>query len=152
MKRILITLVSIITLALASQAQDALFKKYADQEGVSVVNISKKMLSMMPNLGNVDKRVTNLASKLDGIRIINTTNKKVAEKMRKDALSYVGHNGYEEILSHKEGGQAAYILQRELNKGNYEYLVISLMPSQVAIVDITGRLTLEEIQSLSDNL
>ena len=47
MKRLFITLIATLLVAITLPAQENVFDKYADSEGISTVYISKKMFSMM---------------------------------------------------------------------------------------------------------
>ena len=132
-----------------ASAQEAIFKKYAGQEGISVVNISKSMLGLMSSKAKGDKKIKDLAAKLERIRILSCENKSLVHKVKKDAMQYVGKKGYDELMSSQEGDEQVYILQRSLGGNNYEYVVLSIEKNEVSLVNIIGHLTIDEIKSIS---
>lgn len=148
MKRIVIIALTMLVMVTAS-AQEAIFKKYAGQDGVSVVNISKSMLGLMSGVASGDKKVKDLANKLERIRILTCENHKLVGKVKKDAMQYVGKKGYEELMSSQDGGEMVYILQHPLGGNNYEYVVLSIEKNKVSVVNIIGHLTLDEIKAVS---
>ena len=148
MKRYIIIALTMLIMVTAS-AQEAIFKKYAGQEGISVVNISKSMLGLMSSKAKGNAKVKDIAGKLERIRILTCENHKLVGKVKKDAMEYVGKKGYEELMSTQDGGEQVYILQHVLGGNNYEYVVISIEKNEVSVVNIIGHLTLDEIKSIS---
>lgn len=148
MKRIIIIALTMLVMVTAS-AQEAIFKKYAGQDGVTVVNISKSMLGLMSGTAGGNKKVKDLANKLERIRILTCENHKLVGKVKKDAMEYVGKKGYEELMSTQEGGEMVYILQHPLGGDNFEYVVISIEKNEVSVVNIIGHLTLDEIKAVT---
>ena len=148
MKRYIIIALTMFIMVTAS-AQEAIFKKYAGQEGISVVNISKSMLSLMSSKAKGNKKVKDIAGKLERIRILSCENKSLVPKVKKDAMQYVGKKGYDELMSSQEGDEQVYILQRSLGGNNYEYVVLSIEKNEVSLVNIIGHLTIDEIKSIS---
>ena len=151
MKRIIIIALAMFVMVTAS-AQEAIFKKYAGHDGVSVVNISKSMLGLMSGVASGDKKVKDLANKLERIRILTCENHKLVGKVKKDAMEYVGKKGYEELMSTQEGGEMVYILQHPLGGNNYEYVVLSIEKNEVHVVNIIGHLTIDEIKAVTQQM
>jgi len=148
MKRYIIIALTMLIMVTAS-AQEAIFKKYAGQEGISVVNISKSMLSLMSSKAKGNKKIKDLGAKLERIRILSCESKSLVPKVKKDAMQYVGKKGYEEIMSTQEGGEQVYIMQHALGGNNYEYVVLSIEKDEVSLINIIGHLTIDEIKSIS---
>ena len=148
-KRTIIIALTMLVMVSAG-AQEAIFKKYAGEDGITVVNISKSMLSLIGGAARGEKKVKDLATKIDRIRILTCESKSLLPKVRKDAMEYVGKKGYEELMSSQQGkGEMVYILQHAMGGGNYEYVVISSGSTEVSVINIIGRLTLDEIQAVS---
>lgn len=149
MKRFTIfALIVAIAIAFTAQAQDAIFKKYASENGVTLVNISKNMLRLMPKLKTGNKKVKEAANKLDHIRVLSCDKKKTAGKIKKDVLNYFKKNNYEEVVSTREGKELVQILQRDLGGGKFEYVILNTTQNEINIVNITGALTLDEAREL----
>ena len=149
MKRFTIfALIVAIAIAFTAQAQDAIFKKYASEDGVTLVNISKNMLRLMPKLKTGNKKVKEAANKLDHIRVLSCDKKKTAGKIKKDVLNYFKKNNYEEVVSTREGKELVQILQRDLGGGKFEYVILNTTHNEINLVNITGALTLDEAREL----
>jgi len=149
MKRFTIfALIVAIAIAFTAQAQDAIFKKYASENGVTLVNISKNMLRLMPKLKTGNKKVKEAANKLDHIRVLSCDKKKTAGKIKKDVLNYFKKNNYEEVVSTREGKELVQILQRDLGGGKFEYVILNTTQNGINLVNITGALTLDEAREL----
>ncbi|MBQ1722919.1 MAG: DUF4252 domain-containing protein [Muribaculaceae bacterium] len=149
MKRFTIfALIVAIAIAFTAQAQDAIFKKYASEDGVTLVNISKNMLRLMPKLKTGNKKVKEAANKLDHIRVLSCDKKKTAGKIKKDVLNYFKKNNYEEVVSTREGKELVQILQRDLGGGKFEYVILNTTQNEINLVNITGALTLDEAREL----
>lgn len=142
-------LIVAIAIAFTAQAQDAIFKKYASEDGVTLVNISKNMLRLMPKLKTGNKKVKEAANKLDHIRVLSCDKKKTAGKIKKDVLNYFKKNNYEEVVSTREGKELVQILQRDLGGGKFEYVILNTTQNEINLVNITGALTLDEARELN---
>lgn len=148
MKRYIIVALAMLIMVSAG-AQEALFKRYAGEDGITVVNISKSMLGLMSGSVRGSKKIKDMTTKIDRIRILSCENRSLLPKVKKDAMDYVGKKGYEELMSSQEGKELTYILQRAMGGGKYEYVVLSIESNEVNVINIIGRLTLDEIKSVS---
>ena len=70
MKRLFITLVATLLVALTLPAQENVFEKYADTEGVTTVYISKKMFNMMKDVKSEDLNLVTLSVKINDLQIL----------------------------------------------------------------------------------
>lgn len=148
MKRIIIIAITMLVMVTAS-SQEAIFKKYAGQDGISVVNISKSMLGLMSGSASGNKKIKDMANKLERIRILTCENNKLIGKVKKDAMEYVGKKGYEELMSSQDGDEMVYILQHSLGGNNFEYVVLSIDKKEVSVINIIGHLTIDEIKAVT---
>ena len=148
MKRIIIIAITMLVMVTAS-SQEAIFKKYAGQDGISVVNISKSMLGLMSGSATGNKKIKDMANKLERIRILTCENNKLIGKVKKDAMEYVGKKGYEELMSSQDGDEMVYILQHSLGGNNFEYVVLSIDKKEVSVINIIGHLTIDEIKAVT---
>ena len=148
MKRIIIIAITMLVMVTAS-SQEAIFKKYAGQDGISVVNISKSMLGLMSGSASGNKKIKDMANKLERIRILTCENNKLIGKVKKDAMEYVGKKGYEELMSSQDGDEMVYILQHPMGGNNYEYVVLSIDKKEVSVINIIGHLTIDEIKAVT---
>ena len=147
MKRLFITLVATLLVAIAVPAQESVFDKYADSEGVSTVYISKKMFSMMKDMKSEDLNLGTLSGKISNMQILTCEDKYTAARLRKDIAYINPENGYEELLRVREEGKRVTIYAKEGKKGN-EYILIVDEPDEIVLIQLNGQLTLEELQGI----
>ena len=147
MKRLFITLVATLLVAIALPAQENVFDKYADSEGVSTVYISKKMFSMMKDMKSEDLNLGTLSGKISNMQILTCEDKDTAARLRKDIAYINPENGYEELLRVREEGERVTIYAKEGKKGN-EYILIVDEPDEIVLIQLNGQLTLEELQGI----
>lgn len=147
MKRLFITLVATLLVAITLPAQENVFDKYADSEGISTVYISKKMFSMMKDMKSEDLNLGTLSGKISNMQILTCEDKDTAARLRKDIAYINPENGYEELLRVREEGERVTIYAKEGKKEN-EYILIVDEPDEIVLIQLNGQLTLEELQGI----
>lgn len=147
MKRLFITLIATLLVAIALPAQENVFDKYADSEGVSTVYISKKMFSMMKDMKSEDLNLGTLSGKISNMQILTCEDKDTAARLRKDIAYINPENGYEELLRVREEGERVTIYAKEGKKEN-EYILTVDEPDEIVLIQLNGQLTLEELQGI----
>lgn len=147
MKRLFITLVATLLVALTLPAQENVFEKYADTEGVTTVYISKKMFNMMKDVKSEDLNLGTLSGKINDMQILTCEDKDTAAKLRKDIAYISPDNGYEELMRVREEGERITIYAKEGKKEN-EYILLVDDSEELVLIQINGQLTLEELQSV----
>ena len=147
MKRLFITLVATLLVALTLPAQENVFEKYADTEGVTTVYISKKMFNMMKDVKSEDQNLGTLSGKINDMQILTCEDKDTVAKLRKDIAYISPDNGYEELMRVREEGERITIYAKEGKKEN-EYILLVDDSEELVLIQINGQLTLEELQSV----
>lgn len=149
MKRLFITLIATLLVAIALPAQENVFEKYADREGVTTVYISKKMFGMMKDFKSEDLNLGELSGKINNLQILTCEDKNIADEVRKDIAHINPKNGYEELMRVRDEGDRVTIYVKE-DKGDNEYVLIVDEPDSLTLIQIIGQLTLEELQALAN--
>ena len=144
MKRLFITLVATLLVALTLSAQENVFEKYADTEGVTTVYISKKMFNMMKDVKSEDLNLGTLSGKINDMQILTCEDKGTVAKLRKDIAYISPDNGYEELMRVREEGERITIYAKEGKKEN-EYILLVDDSEELVLIQINGQLTLEEL-------
>ena len=147
MKRLFITLVATLLVALTLPAQENVFEKYADTEGVTTVYISKKMFNMMKDVKSEDLNLGTLSGKINDMQILTCEDKDTVAKLRKDIAYISPDNGYEAMMRVREEGERITIYAKEGKKEN-EYILLVDDSEELVLIQINGQLTLEELQSV----
>ncbi len=131
---------------------DAMFDKYSERDGFTVVSISGRMLSMFSD-SDTDA-ADNVLSKLKSVRILSVEdsllNKDLnfySELTRKLDISF-----YEELMLIKEGPNITRFLIQQKGKVITELLVITGGPAGNSLISIRGELDLKNITNLSKQM
>ena len=149
MKRLFITLVATLLVAIALPAQENVFDKYADSEGVSTVYISKKMFSMMKdsNSNTGDINIDKVAKKLTGLQILSSENPDASSLLRKETAFINPKNGYEELMRVKDEGERMFIYMKEGKETN-EYILLVDENKEFTVIILEGKLTVDEVRGI----
>jgi hypothetical protein len=157
MKKLFLS-VAFVGLVLWSQAQtnpiDAMFDKYSEKEGFTVVSISGKMLGMFADNEEANKEAGNVINRLKSIKILSvedsTLNKNLnfyTELNKKLDLSV-----YEELMLVKEGPDITRFLIRQTGSIISELLVVTGGPGGNSLISIKGDLDMKNISNLSKDI
>lgn len=147
MKRIILLLVCVCMTAM-SQAQDALFKKYSNTRGVETVFISKTMLNMMGTVEVKDKRLS--ANKIDRIQILSCERPSMVRTIKAEALAAFQRERYEEMMRMHDDDEKTIIYGKSLGHGINEFVLFETERDEIDIINIRGRITLNDIKHLAD--
>lgn len=150
MKRIYIISL-LLCCCLLSRAQQSLFDKYAEMDGVTSVYISKSMLSLIPqgqtSVNGV--QLGDISSRLDNIQILSCDEPDIITKLRKETSAISSRNGYEELMKIREDGDKTTIYYKDgKKKEKKEFILLSDQKDEFTIITIVGDLTLQEIQGI----
>ena len=124
------TIALLMLMALGANAQKDVFNKYKDMKGVSIVRVPK-------------------SERVSEIRILSCVQKSLGQKIEADAQTAYERGGYEEMMRVNKEGQRVVIYHRNLKRGKNEYAILSV-GNQVAIVNIVGHLSLDELDKVMD--
>ena len=151
MKRIYIFSLLLTLGALFCQAQQSIFDKYAEMDGVTSVYITKSMLKMFPSMSGTINGVDvgNLASKLENIQILSADDSNIIEQLRKETKYINTKNGYEELMRVRDDGDKTTIYFKERKK-NSEFILMTDEGDEFTIISIIGDLTLKDIQEMTN--
>jgi len=157
MKKLFLS-VAFVGLALLMQAQtnpiDAMFDKYSEKEGFTVVSISGKMLGMFANNKDADKEAGNVMNSLKSIKILSVED----STLNKDLNFYMELNKkidfsvYEELMLVKEGPDITRFLIRQTGSIITELLVVTGGPGGNSLISIKGDLDMKTISNLSKDI
>ena len=140
-----------MTVAQSAMAQDALFDKYEDTNGVTTIFISKTMLGMIPNVKAGNHDISKIASKLDQLRILTCEKATLIPRILDDAKKTYKSEGYEAIMRMNDEGEKMTIYQRSLKGGKNEFVLLQEDGSNLNIINVKGAITLKDIQMITGN-
>ncbi|RPD39731.1 DUF4252 domain-containing protein [Chitinophaga barathri] len=157
MKRILMIICVLCSseLALAQSSIDKFFQKYQDDESFTVINITPKMFNMFSKFSIDDpdaKKVTALASKLKGLRILIKEDTKDGQKLYREAAQFLT-GGMEELMSVRDKDTDLKFMVRENAKGNIQELVMLVGSSdEFVALTIFGDFSIAEISEIAGGM
>jgi len=157
MKKLILS-ISALCLALVVQAQinpvDAMFEKYSEKDGFTLVSISSRMLSMFASQDTENKEAENLFSRLKSIKILSVED----SLMNKDINFYtelskkLDLSVYEELMIVKEGKDITRFLIQQKGEVITELLVVTGGPGGNSLISIRGNLDLKSISNISKEM
>ena len=148
MKKILLFLLFGFTFNFAF-AQKAFFDKYDDKEGISTVYISATMLRMMGNLQAGNKDITLIAKRLDHIQVLECERPSLINSIKNAAFAYYKQAKYAVVMKTKSNGEDVTIYEKRYKNGKNEYVLLTVERDELTIVNLLGRVSLEEIQAIA---
>ena len=148
MKKILLFLLFGFTFNFAF-AQKAFFDKYDDKEGISTVYISATMLRMMGNVQAVNKDITRIAKRLDHIQVLECERPSLINSIKNAAFAYYKQAKYAIVMKTKSNGEDVTIYEKRYKNGKNEYVLLTVERDELTIVNLLGRVSLEEIQAIA---
>lgn len=147
MRRIILLLVCVCMAAMAL-AQDVLFKKYSNTRGVETVFISKAMLNMMGTVEVNDRRLS--TKKIDRIQIMSCERPSMVRTIKAEALAAFQRGRYEEMMRMHDDDEQTIIYGKSLGHGLSEFVLFETERDEINIINIRGRITLNDIKHLAD--
>ena len=148
MKKILLFLLFGITFNFAF-AQKAFFDKYDDKEGISTIYISATMLRMMGNVQAGNKDITRIAKRLDHIQVLECERPSLINSIKNAAFAYYKQAKYAVVMKTKSNGEDVTIYEKRYKNGKNEYVLLTVERDELTIVNLLGRVSLEEIQAIA---
>ena len=142
---------------LPAQAQNTIFDQFSNEKNVTYVNISKTLLSMMPE-GELDLEAMDLKSvinELDRIQILTCEeDANLASRIRKACASFK-KAPYEEMMQVKDKGETVtfYILPQAQKKIKELIMIVDDKElEEFTIIQLTGNISISNLQSLTENV
>ncbi|HPD32966.1 MAG TPA: DUF4252 domain-containing protein [Bacteroidota bacterium] len=163
--RILNTIVILIGLSLQlaySADIDKIMNKYSGQDGFTVVNIPGSSLGYVFNEMNGskernkedDKKIKEIAKDISGIKIL-TYSKEDGGKILPNAiynelLAAVNTKEYSQLMNvSKKDEKVMMLVKKDANDKVSEFLMLTYEPDEVTLIQITGKLNLNDIKDLT---
>ena len=130
-------------------AQEAIFEKYEDTNGVTTIYISKTMLGMIPNVKAGNHDIGKIAPKLDYLRILSCEKAALITSLMEDARKAYRTGGYEVIMKMNDGDEKVTIYQRTMKDGKNEFSLLTEEKDEATIINVKGAITLKDIKDLA---
>lgn len=151
-KQLIITLLCLLITQLgAAQNSKALFDKYAEQDDVTSVYVSKAMFKMMPTIETAGLSLVNMKGKVESLQIITTERMDLAPKMRND-FSQLIKKGHEELMRVRDGKTKATFYADMKDDLVKELIMLADTEEGFTIIQLLGNFTLQDIQEITKEM
>lgn len=158
MRKLILSLVLVLS-ANTFFAQQSVFDKFEDQDGVTSVVVNKKMFSLLSKMKVEDKETqqyVNLIKKLDNLRVFVTQNDKKANEMKAVAEKYIKTASLEELMKVNEKGKSVKIYVKSgTSDSQIKELVMFVEGSgneETVLMSLVGDFDLNELSVLTDKM
>lgn len=165
MKKSIVTLMTVAVLLVtqsitAQTAIDALYKKYAGQDGFTSINISPEMFNIISGFDMEDssesaQEAKEVVEQLSGLKMLvyepkeGQSNKAFLDEIR--TLSKT--KGYSEMMSVDSEDEVVKFLAKKGDNGKIsEMLMIVLDDEEAVVMSMTGNLDMKTISQISNSL
>ena len=148
---ILIALFFFILMPVKLMAQEEMFEKFNDAEGVTTVYISRTMMQMIHNVKAGKHNIGNISSKLDQLRVLTCERRQMATSIKKQFVEYYKKNQYEVIMQANESNEHSTIYHKNLKGGKAEFSLLTEDDGEINIIYVKGDVTLKDIQQITGN-
>nr|WP_319570954.1 DUF4252 domain-containing protein [uncultured Draconibacterium sp.] len=144
MKKLLLILAVVLPMAVLAQKSpvDKLFEKYANQKGMTTVNISGKLLGFAAQIETGDKDTQELLSGLNGVRILSVEDDALNEKLdfykELEADGFFKNNDFEVLMEVTEDDEIVRFLARDAGNGKISDLILVVGGDDNALISISG--------------
>jgi hypothetical protein len=107
------------------------------------------MLKMMGNVQAGNKDISRIAKRLDHIQVLECERPSLIGNIKSAALSYYNQAKYAVVMKTKSNGEDVTIYKKKYQNGKNEYVLLMVEHDEITIVNLLGRVTLEEIKSIA---
>ena len=132
---------------------DKLFDKYANQKGITTVNISGKLLGFASQLDVGDEATSNMISSLKGIRILTVEddelNKKIDFYAELEKDGFFKNNNYEPLMEVTEDNEVVRFLAKDAGNGKIADLLLVVGGDENTLISISGIIDPKDISKIT---
>jgi len=130
-------------------AQNKLFDKYADMDGVTSVYISKAMFQMMPSIEKVGVNLMNMKGKIESLQLVTTDKPDKIALMKKDFSQMVTQ--HQELMRVKDDKTRVKFYADMKGDQIKELIMLVEDEDSYTAILLTGNFTLKDIQDIADS-
>ena len=146
---LILLLISMITVPV--MAQQELFDKFADRDGVTSVYISKAMFQMMSGIETASLNLANMKGKVESLQVLATEKPELKEEIRKAFQPLIGKQ-HEELMRVKSDKTKANFYMRKKGDLIQELIMLADTGDEFAVVQLLGNFTLKDIQEITESV
>lgn len=149
MKRIIITAIAVMAVAVAMMAENPLFKACEDMADVSTTFIGK---TMMRHAGTalIGHGISSTAGKsgLDEVTVIEASTSKAATQVKNAVKKYESSRNFELIMKSKGDSELTQIHQGTSPDGKYEMLLVTEKGDKLTVVILSSSKSFDTLHGI----
>jgi hypothetical protein len=155
MKKLILILAVVLPMAVLAQKSpvDKLFDKYANQKGITTVNISGKLLGFASEIETGEEGVSEMLSGLNGIRVLSVEdselNKNIDFYKELEAEGFFKNNNFEVLMEVTEDDEVVRFLAKDAGNGKISDLLLVVGGDENALISISGVIDPEDIGKIT---
>ena len=155
MKKLFLILAVVLPMAVLAQKTpvDKLFDKYANQDGITTVNLTEQLLQLLSQFDSGDESTNNVLSGLKGIRILSIEDEELNKKI--DFYTELGkedffkNNKYEPLMEVTEDNEIIRLMAKNINAGKLTDLILVVSGDENTLIYIKGTVNLKDIGKIT---
>jgi len=158
MKKLILLIALLLPMAVPAQKTpvDKLFEKYANQKGMTTVNISGKLLGIASQIETGDDATAELLSSLNGIRVLSVEdgelNKKLDFYAELEKDGFFKNNDFEVLMEVTEDDEVVRFLAKDAGNGKISDLLLVVGGDDNALISISGLIDPASISKITKSL
>lgn len=134
-----------------TNAQDRLFKKFANNNKVTSISVSKLFLNFVPDFLSEGANMTKFINKVESAQMLYTGDEKLAKRMRKQADKFARNDDYIPMLEAKDTFLPVIYIKKD-NALIDQIILYYSNKKKFVLLKIDGNdLTAEDINSIVEN-
>lgn len=157
MKKLTLVL-SIVLLPFLAKAQvqsiDKIINKYSGQEGVTVVNISPELFTIISGMEIKELKDAEVPfDKLSAVKILSVENSDLLQgtNFYNEVTDGLNTSDYAEVMSVKDGDEDVRMWMKTEGQQIREFLLVVSSPDEGVVVYIAGDFNMKDIQGLAES-
>jgi hypothetical protein len=132
----------------AGHAQNKLFEKYAEMDGVTSIYISKAMFQMIPGIKTNGIDLAGMKGKIESLQLVTTEKQEYIPRMRNEFTQLVGKQ-HQELMRIKNDGTRVTFYSDMDGERIKDLLLVADGDSSFTVIYLVGNLTLQDIEEIS---
>ncbi|WP_302979479.1 DUF4252 domain-containing protein [Paraprevotella clara] len=145
MKRRLIVLLAGLAYIMPAAAQQTLFDRYAEKQGVTYVNINGEIIkTLLPDMSNIS---------IKEINILDIDNRQLLQSIDKDLQQCIKDEKYKQLIKTVDSDEKVCILKKEKSSDSPNAFLITVQSKEdTQLIWITGDMRKEDLEKLLKKL
>lgn len=145
MKRRLIVLLAGLAYIMPAAAQQALFDRYAEKQGVTYVNINGEIIkTLLPDMSDIS---------IKEINILDIDNRQLLQSIDKDLQQCIKDEKYKQLIKTVDSDEKVCILKKEKSSDcPSAFLITAQSKEDTQLIWITGDMRKEDLEKLLKKL